>query len=445
MQGGDVFRTLLSFLNKAIDDFPDIRSGANTQYSMHDFAMSAFAVFFCQSPSFLAFQTLMQQTQGINNGETMFGIQKLPTDNQVRNMLDPVDPMLLRPVFASTLGYLQQHEVIDSFRSFADTLLIALDGTGYFYSESIHCRLCTVAHHRDGRTTYSHSVLMPAVVKPGCPQVIALEPEFIVPQDGHKKQDCERVAAKRWIETLAQQYRPLGITLLGDDIYACQPMIEKVLGQEMNYIFVAKPSSHKYLYEELESMEKLGELQEVVQSQWTGKEHRYITYRFINHVALKDSENSLKVNWVEITITNETGKVTFHTAFITSYLITEENVAELVQAGRCRWKIENEDFNNLKTKGYHFEHNFGHGQQYLSQTLLSLNDLAFLFHTVLELLDENCGWLRKTLPRRDTFFQHISTLTQYLCFASWESLLKFMIRGLREGPRPPPDPSTIIR
>ena len=168
---------------------------------MHDFAMSAFAVLFCQSPSFLAFQTLMQQSQGINNGETMFGIQKLPTDNQVRNMLDPVDPKLLRPVFAATFSYLQHQQVIDSFRSFADTLLVALDGTGYFYSESIHCPSCTVAHHCDGRTTYSHSVLMPAIVKPGCPQVIPLEPEFIVPQDGHKKQDCERVAGKRWIDS----------------------------------------------------------------------------------------------------------------------------------------------------------------------------------------------------------------------------------------------------
>jgi hypothetical protein len=445
MQGGDVFCTLLSFLKRGIDEFPDIRNGKNTQYSMHDFAMSAFAVFFCQSPSFLAFQRLMQQSQGINNGETLFGIEKLPTDNQVRNMLDAVDPKYLRPVFASTFSYLQSQEVIDSFRSFADTLLIALDGTGYFYSESIHCPSCTVAHHRDGRTSYSHKVLMPAVVKPGCPQVIPLEPEFIVPQDGHKKQDCEQVAAKRWIDSMAPGYSPLGITLLGDDIYACQPMIEKVVAEELQYIFVAKPSSHKYLYEELASLDKLGELQQLKESQWNGKEHRYLSYRYANHVPLKDGEKSIKVNWAEITITNEKGKITFHTAFITSYLIAKENVAELVKAGRCRWKIENEDFNNLKTKGYHFEHNFGHGKQYLSQTLLSLNVLAFLFHTVLELLDENCAWLRKTLPRRDTFFQHISTLTHYLCFASWESLLKFMIRGIREGPRPPPDPSSIIR
>jgi hypothetical protein len=301
-----------------------------------------------------------------------------------------------------------------------------------------------VAHHRDGRTSYSHSVLMSAIVKPGCPHVIPLEPEFIVPQYGHKKQDCEQVAAKRWIDSLAPQYSPLGITLLGDDIYACQPLIEKVLGEELQYIFVAKSQSHKYLYQEIESLQKLREVQEVKRTQWTGKEHRTFRYRYINGVPLKDEENSIKVNWVEITITNEKGDVTFHAAFITSHLITEENVAELVQAGRCRWKIENEDFNNLKTKGYHFEHNFGHGKQYLSQTLLSMNVLAFLFHTVLELLDENCAWLRKTLPRRDTFFQHISTLTQYLCFASWRSLLVFMIRALREGPRPPPDPASII-
>jgi len=255
----------------------------------------------------------------------------------------------------------------------------------------------------------------------------------------------KRAAAKRWIDSLAPQYSPLGITLLGDDIYACQPMIEKVLAAEMHYIFVAKPRSHKYLYEELESLEKLGDLQEVKRTQWNGKEHHYLTYRYVNHVALKDAENSVEVNWVEITITNEQNKTISHTAFITSHLITDENVVEVVEAGRGRWKIENEDFNNLKTKGYHFEHNFGHGKQYLSQTLLSLNNLAFLFHNVLELLDENCTWLRKTLPRRDTFFQHIAALTQYLCFAGWESLLKFMIRALREGPRPPPDPSSIIR
>ena len=99
----------------------------------------------------------------------------------------------------------------------------------------------------------------------------------------------------------------------------------------------------------------------------------------------------------------------------------------------------------MKTKGYHFEHNFGHGKKHLSATLLTLNLLAFLFHTVLQLTDIPCAQLRQALPRRDTFFQHIGTLTQYLCFASWDSLLAFMIRALKQGPRPPPDLFAIIR
>lgn len=445
MSGGDVFRTLLSFLSQAIDGFIDVRRGKNLQYSMQDIARSAFAVFFVQSPSFLAHQKLMQQARGMNNGRTLFEIQKLPTDNQIRNLLDAVDPQQLRPVFVSVFEYLQQQGRIDAFRSFSNTLLIALDGTGYFHSESIHCSSCTVAHHRDGRISYTHSALMPAIVKPGCPQVIPLEAEFIVPQDGHEKQDCESVAAKRWLSAVGSRYAELGITLVGDDLFGTQGYIEELVQQDIQYIIAAKPGSHKYLYEELHSFEQLGQLRVMQRSRWTGKQRLTYTYRYFNGVGLKDGERALKLNWVELSITDPRGKLQLHLAFITSYLIDDANVESLVEAGRCRWKIENEDFNTLKTKGYHFEHNFGHGKRFLSQTLLSLNILAFLFHTVLELADPRCALLRKTLPRRDIFFQHIAALTQYLCFASWASLLEFMIRGLQEGPGPPPDPLAIIR
>jgi hypothetical protein len=111
--------------------------------------------------------------------------------------------------------------------------------------------------------------------------------------------------------------------------------------------------------------------------------------------------------------------------------VSEGNVEELVQAARTRWKIENEDINTLKTKGYHFEHNFGHGKQFLAQTLLSLNLIAFLFHTALELLDRRCALIRDTLPRRDTFFQHLGVLTQYMCFQGWQQLMLFMLEGLK--------------
>jgi hypothetical protein len=105
-------------------------------------------------------------------------------------------------------------------------------------------------------------------------------------------------------------------------------------------------------------------------------------------------------------------------------------VVDVAPAGRGRWKIENENNNVLKTKGYHLEHNFGHGKPYLAAFLLSLNLLAFLCHTVLEWSDEQYALLRRVLARRQTFFQDIQALMRYMVFDSWEHLRHFMIQGL---------------
>ena len=107
-----------------------------------------------------------------------------------------------------------------------------------------------------------------------------------------------------------------------------------------------------------------------------------------------------------------------------------DNVVDVARVSRGRWKIENENNNVLKTKGYHLEHNFGHGQTYLTAFLLSLNLLAFLFHTVLEWSDAKYVLLRQVLARRQTFFQDIQALMRYMVFDHWDHLMDFMIRGL---------------
>jgi hypothetical protein len=444
MPGGVVLQELLSFLTEAIGKAVDPRPGSNIHYSLHDIVMAAFAVFFSQSPSFLAHQRLMQQSRGMNNAATMFAIDQLPTDVQIRNVLDEMAPDTWRMVYRRGFEYLQSNEALAGFRDFNNTLLVALDGTGYFYSERIHCPGCTVTNHRDGRTSYTHTVLMAAVVKPDSAQVVALEPEFVAPQEGHDKQDCELQAVKRWITDVGATYSSQGITLLGDDIYSCTPIICQAEDEELSYIFVAKPQSHKYLYEEIHSFEQLGQIQQLSEDKTEKSKRRHYHYRFINDLPLTNAKDAVRVNWVELTITDTSGKQLYRNTFVTNHMISSENVGAVVIAGRCRWKIENEDFNTLKTKGYHFEHNFGHGNRYLSQTLLSLNIIGFLFHTLLELIDEQYALLRSKLPRRDMFFQHIAALTQYLCFASWQSLIRFMIRGISEGPGPPPDPLSII-
>ena len=116
-------------------------------------------------------------------------------------------------------------------------------------------------------------------------------------------------------------------------------------------------------------------------------------------------------------------------------MINSDNVAEIVKAGRARWKIENENNNVLKTKGYHLEHNFGHGEKHLSSLLLTLNLLAFLFHTIMEMMDSRYQLIRQRLGPRTTFFDDIRTLTRYHCFKSWDDLLQFMLRKLNFEPK----------
>jgi len=197
MGSAGVYEKLRKMLDAAFLSFPDAREGKNRQYTMEDLGRAAFGVFFCQSPSFLAHQQLMEQAQGCNNGRTLFGITKLPSDNHIRHHLDGVDPALLRPVYQQTIDYLNEREVLKPFRSLGGTLLVALDGTGYFSSEAISCDQCSITHRSDGHTLYSHSALMAAIVAPGVKHVLPLQMEFICPQDGSAKQDCEQRAAHR--------------------------------------------------------------------------------------------------------------------------------------------------------------------------------------------------------------------------------------------------------
>ena len=428
------FKDLVGHLRKVLAELPDRRKGKNLTYDMEDFGLSAFSVFFTQSPSFLAHQKAMQRDRGQNNAQSFFHIQKIPSDNQIRQMLDPVPPQEIYPVYDQIYERLREHGILQSFRGVNDSTLIALDGTWYHSSQKIHCPHCSSLEHKSGEVTYYHSALTPVIVAPGQSEVIALRPQFITPQDGQTKQDCEIAASKRWLEQNATRYGQGPVTLLGDDLYAHQPFCRRALLHGLHFLLVCKPESHSTLDQWVNLLQpgldlRSSKLRVKVGSQW----HTH-TYRWAHQVPLAEGADALKVNWCELTVRDQNRKVLYHNAWITDWPITEQNVATLVASGRARWKIENENNNTLKTKGYHLEHNFGHGEQHLSSLLAALNILAFLFHTVLGLTDESYRLIRAALPTRKTFFQDVRALTRYLHFPSWKGLLRFMMRGLEIGP-----------
>ncbi len=294
---------------------------------------------------------------------------------------------------------------------------------------------CSCIEHADGKATHFHSAIIPVIVSPGHRQVVPLRPEFITPQDGEIKQDCEINAAKRWLAAHAQNYATGNDTLLGDDLYAHQPFCRQVLLHGFHFLLTCKPTSHATLHQWVEGLE--------ADRQWhplklrlKGKSNRWEhhLYRWANGVPLTDSDEALKVNWCELTITDAAGAVRYRNSFIIDWKISTDNVSGLVAAGTARWKIENESNNVLKTKGYHLEHNFGHGKKHLSSLLTTMNLLAFGLHTLLELADESYRLIRATLGPRRRFFQHLEALTSYWHFERWERLMDFMMRGLEIGP-----------
>ncbi|MDQ3397306.1 MAG: transposase [Deinococcota bacterium] len=245
-------------------------------------------------------------------------------------------------------------------------------------------------------------------------------------------------AAKRWLKEQAEHYGLKDAITLGDDLYSHQPWCEAVLAQQLNFILVCKPESHKTLYEYL----ALCPPEELEHRCWNGRFTELYHYRFARGLPLRDGEDALSVNWCELSIYHEdTAELLFRNSFITNLAVTSETVADIVAWGRARWKVENENNNILKTKGYHFEHNYGHGQENLSTVLLTLLLYAFLCHTIFALTLSAYGQVRLALgpwhTKDDTFFNDIRALTRYHLFASfhhpWPSQ-GFMMAGLELSP-----------
>ena len=151
-------------------------------------------------------------------------------------------------------------------------------------------------------------------------------------------------------------------------------------------------------------------------------------YRYVNNIPIRETEPSLMVNWYEVEIFNPAkNKVIYRNSFITNHELSESNIFLMIVSGRTRWKVENESNNILKNQGYNLEHNFGHGQENLSEILLSLNLLAFLFHNILDLVNDMYQKVRESLGTRERFFNDIRALLNYVWFQSWNDLFIFIL------------------
>jgi len=382
-----------------------------------------------QSESFLAYQRELEAGRKTSNCHSLFGMTAIPTDNHIRSMLDPVPPSHLQPAFDQALGVLRQHGGLAPFQRLGGRVLIALDGTEYFCSQKLGCPQCLTRRRANGKVESYHAMLAATLVAPGHAMALPLMPEFIAPQDGAEKQDCERNAAKRWLTAHGDRVKALRPVYLGDDLFACQPMAEAITAANGDFLLTAKPASHKALYDFMQG----AEFDEHAVTQKTNGKRLTYRFRWFEGAPLRDGHDAVLVNWVGVTITDAQGHVTYNNAFVTSLPVTRDTVADIVACARARWKIENESFNVLKSNGYHLEHNFGHGKQNLAMMSAAMNLLAFALHTVCDGLEQLWTAARTAKRARTRFFEHIRTITACLVFPNWTTLMQTLIDS-----RPPP-------
>ncbi len=423
-----IFNQLILIIKKNIIIYPEIReANNNTKYTLEEIILSAFALFFFQSPSWLEFQTKMEKKRALNNARSLFGIRNIPTSNHISAIIDELNPKLLSSIFDDICSLLVKENIIESFEFLGQkTLLVAVDGTQYHSSKKICCEGCLTRTHGEV-TIYSHSALVASIVSPKYNQVIPLMPEAILNEDGNEKQDCELNASKRWLKRFNRLFEEYQIVILGDDLFSKEPFIKATLEQNHNFILVAKDTSHITMYKYI----KENKPTELTITEFE-KHHKYTyEYRYMNEVPLKKDSELTGINWCEVTIYKGDKRV-YLNSFVTDIKITDENIVEIAKAGRSRWKIENENNNILKTKGYHLEHNFGHGKMYLSEFLFTFNLLAYLVHTTLLVCDKEYKILYEMSSSREVFFQDIKSITKYLYFPSWDIMLNFMIKALND-------------
>src|SRR5450631_3460223 len=372
-----LFRSLRSHFGS----LPDPRSG-EVEIPLDDALMSAFAMFSLKDPSLLAFDDRRRDPN--DNFRTIYGISRVPSDSQMRAVLDPVSPADLRAPFREVFRRLQRGKVLQRFVSLDDHYLLSLDGTTYFSSSKIHCPSCLVKHHRNGSVTYSHQLLGATLVHPDLKEVIPLAPEPIINQDGHTKNDCERNATRRWLGRFRREHPHLPVIVVEDALSSNAPHLDDLRAAGMHFIIGVKPGDHAFLFEYLRAADEAGRTQTDTQvDSVTGVLHHF---RFHAGVPLNESHPDHLVNVLEYWEIHPTkivkkierpGKVQYF-SWITDFVLTPDNVDTVMRGGRARWKIENETFNTLKNQSYNFEHNYGHGQQNLSVVLALLMMLVFL-------------------------------------------------------------------
>jgi hypothetical protein len=401
--------------------------------------MSGFAMMFFQHASLLEVQRTRQHRRGRCNLETIFGVHEVPSDTQMREILDGGPPELLRPLLPAFFAKVRRAGWAQEFKSTVpsgfhqgDYYSAMLAGRDDFPSTNIQCAGCWQRPAPGGEGHFRHTVVAATRVKAGSHRGLPLDVEEVRNSDGQDKQACELKAAKRLRPRLRQEQPQLPRIIGGEELYCHEPFLAPLRALRRHHVLVWKPTSHVELYAWVEDIERRDGGSKGQWHEGPACRRRFYPYRIASSVPLTVSRRvggTLGEVWAH----DREGQPLYHHVWFTDLEVPPDNVAAIVRIGRSRWQIEHEQFNVHKNHGYELEHNDGHGKQPLSMVFYLLNLLAFVTQVILERGDRLYQRCLATTSRRE-LWQTLRTAMRMMLVQTWS---EFLLISLDEaGPRP---------
>lgn len=404
---------LLDIVKKSFEQIPSSHI-PRSNITLADCLMSGLAIFSLKIPSLLQFDHAKEEMRIRHNLKNLFQINQAPSDTYLRERLDIVDPSLIRKSFKKVFAELQRGNALEQFSYIDGYYLLSLDGTGYFSSSKVHCESCCVKKytHTGEILSFYHNMLGGVLIHPDYKEVIPLPPEPILQQDGNSKNDCEQCASKRMIENIRREHPHLKLIVVEDALSCTGPHVQMLQQHKMKFIIGCK-NLYNHMFKIQQDI--------VTEHELIDENNVRHLFRFANNIPLNKSYLGIKVNVLDYYEINSKGKER-HFTWITDLPLTKSTVFKIMKGGRARWKIENETFNTLKNQGYHFEHNYGHGDKNLTTVFAYLMMLAFLIDQVQQLC---CKLFKAALEfskSKIRFWEKIRGYFTLYYLDSWEQL-----------------------
>ena len=412
---------LLKEVKSFFSTIPDAGHVSRQKYSLVDCLMSGLAIFSLKLPSLLQFEEMKSDEIIAANLKNLYGVENVPSDTRLRERLDEVNPEYIKGAYKKLFSIIQRNKALEAYSCLDKHYILSLDGTGQYSSHTVQCEQCCVKTSRSGAKTYYHNMLVGAIVHPEHKEVFPFAPEPILQQDGEDKNDCEQNASKRFLENFRREHPHLKVVIVQDSLHATGPHIKLLKSLDISFILVSKQNKKAFDYLNKDSISYF----ETQDEKGTNHQFRYANQTFINSTNM-----DVKVNLIEYKEIQKDQTVRTWT-WVTDLLVNDENVMQIMRAGRARWRIENETFNTLKNQGYNFEHNFGHGYQFLSTVFSQLMTLAFFIDQIQQ---RCCVQFKESLTvvkRKIRLWDKLRSLFTTIEIVSWDIIFMLIAQKIK--------------